>query len=302
MSKNYRINVLMGFWLALAGSAGAQKPVATPPTRDERAVDSLRRVVAQHPHDTNGTKALVTLMFNFQYNDTAQAGRYGRQALRLATTLGDRRRLARAGYNLATLAAQSGQPDASVRLHQYSAGQFLALGNSLWAGHNYANAAKRRASQGRYTEAMRLSLQGLRLRQAAHDTAAVADSYGAIGQIYLEQQNLPAAQTAYEQSLRGWQQMRVTPYVIQELVQNILKHARATEVTLQIIRHPQELTVLVEDNGVGFDPAALGEDAGIGLRNIESRMAFLGGRADFDAAPGRGTTVTLEVPLLAVAG
>ena len=85
--------------------------------------------------------------------------------------------------------------------------------------------------------------------------------------------------------------------VIQELVQNILKHAQATELTLQIIRHPAELTVLVEDNGVGFDPAALGAEAGIGLKNIESRMAYLGGRADFDAAPGRGTTVTLEVPL-----
>ena len=90
--------------------------------------------------------------------------------------------------------------------------------------------------------------------------------------------------------------------VIQELVQNIIKHAQATEVTLQIVRHTDELTVLVEDNGVGFDPAALGEDAGIGLRNIGSRMAFLGGRADFDAAPGRGTTVTLEVPLAAGPG
>ena len=89
--------------------------------------------------------------------------------------------------------------------------------------------------------------------------------------------------------------------VIQELVQNILKHARATEITLQIIRHPDELTVLVEDNGVGFDPAALGEDAGIGLKNIESRMAYLGGRAGFDAALGRGTTVTLEIPLAPVA-
>ncbi|MBF9223553.1 tetratricopeptide repeat-containing sensor histidine kinase [Hymenobacter ruricola] len=85
--------------------------------------------------------------------------------------------------------------------------------------------------------------------------------------------------------------------VIQELVQNILKHARATEVTLQIIRHAEELTVLVEDNGVGFDPAALGPDAGIGLKNIESRMAYLGGRANFDATPGHGTSVTLEMPL-----
>ena len=85
--------------------------------------------------------------------------------------------------------------------------------------------------------------------------------------------------------------------VIQELVQNILKHARATELTLQLIRHPGELTILLEDNGVGFDPAALGPEAGIGLKNIESRMAYLGGRAEFDSAPGRGTTVTLEVPI-----
>ncbi|GAA4052869.1 hypothetical protein GCM10022409_44770 [Hymenobacter glaciei] len=214
MPKLYQILLLLSFMLALVTPVAAQKGVAVVPPRNERAVDSLRRVFARHPHDTNGTKALVTLMFNFQYNDTAQGGRYGRQALRLAEEIGDRRRQARASYNLATLAAQRGQPDAAVRLHMYSAKQFLALGNSLWAGHNYANAAKRRANQGRYTEAMRLSLRGLRLRRAAHDTAAEADSYGAIGQIYLEQQNLPAAQTAYEQSLRGWQQMHVAPYVI----------------------------------------------------------------------------------------
>ena len=85
--------------------------------------------------------------------------------------------------------------------------------------------------------------------------------------------------------------------VIQELAQNIVKHAQATQLTLQIIRREQELTIMVEDNGVGFDPAGLGEEAGIGLKNIESRMAYLGGRAEFDSSPGRGTTVTLEVPL-----
>jgi len=85
--------------------------------------------------------------------------------------------------------------------------------------------------------------------------------------------------------------------VIQELAQNIVKHAQATQMTLQIIRSEEELTIMVEDNGVGFDPAALGEEAGIGLKNIESRMAYLGGRAEFDSSPGRGTTVTLEVPL-----
>ena len=59
------------------------------------------------------------------------------------------------------------------------------------------------------------------------------------------------------------------------------------------VRHDDELTVLVEDNSVGFDPAALGPEAGIGLRNVATRLAYLGGQARFDAAPGRGTTVTL---------
>ncbi|GAB3571731.1 tetratricopeptide repeat-containing sensor histidine kinase [Hymenobacter daeguensis] len=206
--------LLLALLLALPGPAPAQKAQYAAPKRNTREVDSLRRVLAQHPHDTNGTRALVTLMFNFQYNDTAQAGAYGRQAARLARAIGDRKRLARAAYNLATLAAQGGHNDDAVRLYMISAREFRGLGNSLWEGHNYANAARRRSEEGRYTEAMRLSLRGLRLRQAAHDTAAVADSYGTIGQIYLEQQNLPAAQTAYEQSLRGWQQAHVPPYIL----------------------------------------------------------------------------------------
>ena len=85
--------------------------------------------------------------------------------------------------------------------------------------------------------------------------------------------------------------------IIQELVQNIVKHARASEVTVQLLRRSGELCVLVTDNGVGFDPTTLGEDVGIGLKNIESRLMYLGGRVDFDSRPGRGTTVTIEVPL-----
>ncbi|WP_133256954.1 tetratricopeptide repeat-containing sensor histidine kinase [Hymenobacter edaphi] len=85
--------------------------------------------------------------------------------------------------------------------------------------------------------------------------------------------------------------------VIQELMQNIIKHAQATEVTLQLVRGEDDLTVTVEDNGVGFAPQTLGSEAGIGLRNVTTRMSYLGGQAHFDAAPGRGTTVTLEMPL-----
>ena len=84
---------------------------------------------------------------------------------------------------------------------------------------------------------------------------------------------------------------------IQELTQNIIKHAQASTMTLQIVCGADELTVMVEDNGVGFDPATLRPDAGIGLHNVETRLAYLGGQAYIDAALGRGTVVTLTVPL-----
>nr|WP_262908847.1 sensor histidine kinase [Hymenobacter translucens] len=87
--------------------------------------------------------------------------------------------------------------------------------------------------------------------------------------------------------------------IIQELVQNIIKHARATELTLQLIRHEGEVTVLVEDNGVGFEvqDAEHPPEAGIGLRNIASRVAYLRGRFNVDSRPGRGTTISVEVPI-----
>ncbi|MBC6698035.1 ATP-binding protein [Hymenobacter puniceus] len=87
--------------------------------------------------------------------------------------------------------------------------------------------------------------------------------------------------------------------MVQELVQNILKHAQATSFSVQLIRQPQQLTVLIEDNGVGFCPAkqASQPDAGMGLRNIQSRVAYLAGSMYVDSRPGHGTSITVEVPL-----
>ncbi len=84
--------------------------------------------------------------------------------------------------------------------------------------------------------------------------------------------------------------------VLQEIVNNIIKHSQATKVNIQIIRHDQELTLMVEDNGIGFDISKIKSD-GIGLKNIQSRIEFLNGTVDFDSQPQKGTTVIIEVPL-----
>jgi signal transduction histidine kinase len=85
--------------------------------------------------------------------------------------------------------------------------------------------------------------------------------------------------------------------VLQELVNNIIKHAQATEVSIQLIRHETELTILIEDNGVGFNvDKVLDKEGGIGLKNIQSRVAFLNGQVFFDSHVDKGTTVTIEIP------
>ncbi|MBI2966682.1 MAG: DUF5112 domain-containing protein [Bacteroidetes bacterium] len=85
--------------------------------------------------------------------------------------------------------------------------------------------------------------------------------------------------------------------IIQELLNNGLKHSGATEIIVQLTRDERELTVTVEDNGKGFDVPAAGEASGIGWKNILSRIAFLKGAVNVDSQPGKGTTVAMDVPL-----
>ncbi len=85
--------------------------------------------------------------------------------------------------------------------------------------------------------------------------------------------------------------------VIQEVISNIIKHAKASELVLQLVRHEKELSVIIEDNGVGFDTSKINDFGGIGLKNILSRVEFINGSVHFDSAPGRGTSVLIDVPL-----
>lgn len=85
--------------------------------------------------------------------------------------------------------------------------------------------------------------------------------------------------------------------MIQELIQNILKHADGfTQMLIQLSCTEQLLNITVEDNGPGFYPK--NESKGLGLRNIESRVKTLHGHFDINSMPGKGTTVYLEFEIL----
>ena len=84
--------------------------------------------------------------------------------------------------------------------------------------------------------------------------------------------------------------------VLQEIVNNILKHSKATIVTIQIIKDIEELTIIVEDNGVGFDVNTAKSD-GIGLKNLQSRIEYLHGTVNIDSHLQKGTTIIIELPI-----
>ncbi|MBP7510334.1 MAG: sensor histidine kinase [Bacteroidia bacterium] len=86
--------------------------------------------------------------------------------------------------------------------------------------------------------------------------------------------------------------------VLQEIVNNIMKHANASLINIQLIKHQNELSLMVEDNGIGFNlDEILTSGKGIGLKNIESRISLINGKVFFDSFPSNGTTVIIEIPL-----
>ena len=87
--------------------------------------------------------------------------------------------------------------------------------------------------------------------------------------------------------------------VIQECVNNVIKHAGATQLDISLIRDTDGISATVEDNGKGFDTTDSSKNSGLGLKNIQARVEYLKGTVDFDSSPGKGTLVAIHVPLTA---
>jgi two-component system, NarL family, sensor kinase len=90
--------------------------------------------------------------------------------------------------------------------------------------------------------------------------------------------------------------VELTTYrIVQECVSNALKHARARSLSIQVMRSNDSVNLIVEDDGVGFDPAQTSN--GMGLGNMQRRATEVGGTVVVDAKPGRGTSISVDIPL-----
>ena len=86
--------------------------------------------------------------------------------------------------------------------------------------------------------------------------------------------------------------------IIQECVNNVIKHSGANQLDISLIKDVDGLSVSIEDNGKGFNTNDKTKFEGIGLKNIASRIEFLKGTVEFDSAEGRGTMVGINVPIV----
>jgi two-component system, NarL family, sensor kinase len=92
------------------------------------------------------------------------------------------------------------------------------------------------------------------------------------------------------------QTVGITIYrIVQELINNTMKHAMAKIAIVQVTKSDDQLSVTVEDDGRGFDTAIIKNPIGMGWSNITNRVEFLKGKLDVDSQSGKGTSVHIEI-------
>ncbi|MEL6538254.1 MAG: sensor histidine kinase, partial [Bacteroidota bacterium] len=143
------------------------------------------------------------------------------------------------------------------------------------------------------TEVRRLSHamqeEGVRYRGLQASIQQLGEVITASGQLQVD-----VHLTALPDSL-PFQFQRQVYRMVQELISNVLRHANAQEITLQINQIEELLVITVEDDGQGFVVGTT--EGGLGLASVRQQVESLTGRLMLDSQPGHGTTVILQVPL-----
>ena len=82
--------------------------------------------------------------------------------------------------------------------------------------------------------------------------------------------------------------------IAQEGIHNIIKHAKAGSISMQVVENRESLIMIIEDDGIGFNPAHAIK--GNGLSNMKERAGLLGGTFSVESEPGKGTTIRVKIP------
>ena len=103
----------------------------------------------------------------------------------------------------------------------------------------------------------------------------------------------------FDEKLRLDMQVELNIYrITQEAINNVIKHANASEVFVQLMIHPNEIIYTFEDNGKGFDKMITNAGKkGIGIKSMYNRAKAMSGECDVESSIGEGTTITIVIPI-----
>ncbi len=89
--------------------------------------------------------------------------------------------------------------------------------------------------------------------------------------------------------------------IFQEVINNIIRHSKASSITVNVYFRPDNFRYQITDNGVGFDLSSVHQTevkkSGLGIRNIQNRAQLIGASFELVSEPGKGTTVKITLPL-----
>ena len=86
--------------------------------------------------------------------------------------------------------------------------------------------------------------------------------------------------------------------IAQEFLNNVLKHSKAKAAKIVLVEKNRKVILVVEDNGRGFEEENTQQKDGIGISQIKARIQMMGGKLDIESKPGKGTKVTVQLPIV----
>jgi signal transduction histidine kinase len=224
-------------------------------------------------------------------------------AARAAVAVELRQRVARDALQRVVTAQELERRRLARELHDETGQALTSILLGLRGLEDVKDEAALRASVAEVRELVRSTLQDVR-RLAVELRPKVLDDFGLVAALerltesFAEQTGI---RVEFVPNLQGSDRLpgeiETALYrIVQESLTNVVKHARAGNVSIVLTRKPASVSVVVEDDGVGFEPGRETGD-GIGLIGMRERVGLLGGRVALESRPGAGTTFVAEVQL-----
>jgi signal transduction histidine kinase len=236
--------------------------------------------------------------------------RFGEDDVRLAEMLASRaatavdlaERVSRDVVRRVVEAQEQERARIARELHDQTGQALTSILLGLKALEDSVDTEEGRASTAELRELVVSTLQDVRrlaveLRPAALDDFGLAPALDRLADTFRVKTGIDVEVEASLGEPRLDPELETTLYrIVQEALTNVLKHARASHVSISVVRTAGSISAVVEDDGSGFTPEEARPGA-LGLVGMRERVALVGGRLSIESAPGAGTTLAVEVPV-----